>query len=137
MEDANQPQSIPQPHAPVMPPITSSASASPMEFSPPTSISSSIVEMAQSVHNGDGEGSIQAANTHHIAQPDTAINNSERQFMCPQCFKPFKSKQQLTQHSLVHTGLRKYTCTYCEKAFKQLCHLQQHTRIHTGKHTLI
>uniref|UniRef100_A0A0L8H474 C2H2-type domain-containing protein n=1 Tax=Octopus bimaculoides TaxID=37653 RepID=A0A0L8H474_OCTBM len=56
-----------------------------------------------------------------------------RKFPCPTCFKGFKSKQQLIQHNLVHTGARKYHCSYCDKSFKQLCHLQQHHRIHTGE----
>ena len=60
-------------------------------------------------------------------------SSSQRAHLCTTCLKGFRSKQQLAQHSLVHTNIRKYTCSYCERAFKQLSHLQQHTRIHTGK----
>ncbi|ESO95670.1 hypothetical protein LOTGIDRAFT_116733, partial [Lottia gigantea] len=52
---------------------------------------------------------------------------------CPTCLKPFRSKQQLSQHDLVHNGIRRHQCSYCDKCFKQLSHLQQHVRIHTGK----
>ena len=60
-------------------------------------------------------------------------SSSQRAHLCTTCLKGFRSKQQLAQHSLVHTNIRKYTCSYCERAFKQLSHLQQHTRIHTGE----
>ncbi|XP_021366524.1 uncharacterized protein LOC110458888 isoform X2 [Mizuhopecten yessoensis] len=66
--------------------------------------------------------------------PESTTNPPvDRNHLCPTCSKGFKSKQQLAQHSLVHSGIRKYVCSYCDKAFKQLCHLQQHTRIHTGE----
>ncbi|XP_033764285.1 zinc finger protein 134-like [Pecten maximus] len=66
--------------------------------------------------------------------PESTTNPPvDRNHLCPTCSKGFKSKQQLAQHSLVHSGIRKYICSYCDKAFKQLCHLQQHTRIHTGE----
>ncbi|XP_005113575.2 adult enhancer factor 1, partial [Aplysia californica] len=57
----------------------------------------------------------------------------EKTHPCLTCLKMFRSKQQLAQHSLVHTGIRKHICSYCDRAFKQLSHLQQHVRIHTGE----
>ena len=57
----------------------------------------------------------------------------EKTHPCLTCLKMFRSKQQLAQHSLVHTGIRKHVCSYCDRAFKQLSHLQQHVRIHTGE----
>ncbi|KAK3104980.1 hypothetical protein FSP39_014596, partial [Pinctada imbricata] len=63
----------------------------------------------------------------------TSTIHPERSHLCPTCSKGFKSKQQLAQHSLVHSGIRKHICNFCEKRFKQLCHLQQHIRIHTGE----
>ncbi|KAH9513469.1 hypothetical protein Btru_033149 [Bulinus truncatus] len=56
----------------------------------------------------------------------------EKTHPCLTCLKMFRSKQQLAQHSLVHTGVRKHVCSFCDRAFKQLSHLQQHVRIHTG-----
>ena len=61
-----------------------------------------------------------------------AFPNKERRHICAHCCKGFTSRQQLTQHNLVHSGERKYHCSFCEKSFKQLSHLQQHHRIHTG-----
>ncbi|KAL8568063.1 hypothetical protein ACOMHN_000287 [Nucella lapillus] len=60
-------------------------------------------------------------------------SSSQRAHLCTTCLKGFRTKQQLIQHSLVHSNVRKYTCTYCDRTFKQLSHLQQHTRIHTGE----
>lgn len=70
---------------------------------------------------------------HDLSVQPESTTQSDRNHLCPTCSKGFKSKQQLAQHSLVHTNIRKYVCSYCEKAFKQLCHLQQHVRIHTGE----
>ena len=64
--------------------------------------------------------------------PEHLIMDKDRRHVCPHCYKGFRSRQQLNQHNLVHSGLRKYHCLYCERAFKQLSHLQQHHRIHTG-----
>lgn len=61
------------------------------------------------------------------------LMNPDRRHMCPHCCKGFRSRQQLLQHSLVHSNLRKYHCNYCERSFKQLSHLHQHHRIHTGE----
>lgn len=68
-----------------------------------------------------------------VTEDEQNIDKMYRKFPCPTCFKGFKSKQQLIQHNLVHSGTRKYHCSYCDKSFKQLCHLQQHHRIHTGE----
>ncbi|KAK3590811.1 hypothetical protein CHS0354_038697 [Potamilus streckersoni] len=59
--------------------------------------------------------------------------SSDRQHACTVCFRTFRNKPQLIQHSLVHSGIRKHICTYCDRTFKQLCHLQQHLRTHTGE----
>jgi len=63
---------------------------------------------------------------HDLSVQPESTTQPDRNHLCPTCSKGFKSKQQLAQHSLVHTNIRKYVCSYCEKAFKQLCHLQQH-----------
>lgn len=65
--------------------------------------------------------------------PEHIIVDKDRRHVCPHCYKGFRSRQQLNQHNLVHSGVRKYHCLYCERAFKQLSHLQQHHRIHTGQ----
>ena len=65
--------------------------------------------------------------------PNHLLTDKDRRHVCPHCYKGFRSRQQLNQHNLVHSGVRKYHCLYCERAFKQLSHVQQHHRIHTGK----
>ncbi|XP_071109035.1 uncharacterized protein [Haliotis cracherodii] len=88
-------------------------------------------EMSDSVPGpGNQEQSQQSQD--NSSEPSTTTNR-EKTFICPTCLKGFRSKQQLNQHSLVHSGIRKYECSYCDKAFKQLSHLQQHQRIHTGE----
>lgn len=64
--------------------------------------------------------------------PNHLLTDKDRRHVCPHCYKGFRSRQQLNQHNLVHSGVRKYHCLYCERAFKQLSHVQQHHRIHTG-----
>ncbi|XP_052819842.1 uncharacterized protein LOC128245671 [Mya arenaria] len=76
-------------------------------------------------HHGNGHG--------NGVLPEHIIVDKDRRHVCPHCYKGFRSRQQLNQHNLVHSGLRKYHCLYCERAFKQLSHLQQHHRIHTGE----
>ncbi|KAL3861044.1 hypothetical protein ACJMK2_007135 [Sinanodonta woodiana] len=70
-----------------------------------------------------------------VQGPDTDESpvSSDRHHACTVCFRTFRNKPQLIQHSLVHSGIRKHVCTYCERSFKQLCHLQQHLRTHTGE----
>ncbi|OWF41081.1 uncharacterized protein LOC110462926 [Mizuhopecten yessoensis] len=63
----------------------------------------------------------------------SSLVHPDRRHLCPHCYKGFKSRQQLTQHNLVHTNVRKYHCKFCERSFKQLSHLHQHHRIHTGE----
>lgn len=65
--------------------------------------------------------------------PNHLLTDKDRRHVCPHCYKGFRSRQQLNQHNLVHSGVRKYHCLYCERAFKQLSHVQQHHRIHTGE----
>lgn len=72
------------------------------------------------------------SNDQHFVEVNSTVH-PDRTHLCPNCSKGFKSKQQLAQHSLVHTGIRKHICSFCDKGFKQLCHLQQHLRIHTGE----
>ena len=66
-------------------------------------------------------------------QATSSVGTPDKNHLCTVCLKAFRSKQQLNQHSLVHSGIRKHDCAYCDKSFKQLSHLQQHIRIHTGE----
>ena len=92
------------------------------------------------IDDGDGSGGHNHQSHHHSLHHQGHPSSSggagreiEKTHPCLTCLKMFRSKQQLAQHSLVHTGIRKHICTFCDRAFKQLSHLQQHVRIHTGK----
>lgn len=82
-------------------------------------------------HNGTQQGQNNPNNSGF--PPSHMLGEKDRRHVCPHCYKGFRSRQQLNQHNLVHSGLRKYHCLYCERAFKQLSHVQQHHRIHTGE----
>ncbi|CAG5118459.1 unnamed protein product, partial [Candidula unifasciata] len=82
---------------------------------------------AQSLSGLMDENSMSQSPGHHQGR------ELDRTHPCLTCLKLFRSKQQLAQHSLVHTGIRKHICSFCDRAFKQLSHLQQHVRIHTGE----
>ncbi|CAG5120298.1 unnamed protein product, partial [Candidula unifasciata] len=77
--------------------------------------------------------SINHAMNHAQGHGGGQVRELEKTHPCLTCLKMFRSKQQLAQHSLVHTGIRKHICSFCDRAFKQLSHLQQHVRIHTGE----
>ncbi|GFR94749.1 zinc finger protein 583-like [Elysia marginata] len=91
------------------------------------------------IDDGDGSGHNHQSHhhsLHHQGHPSSSGGGGreiEKTHPCLTCLKMFRSKQQLAQHSLVHTGIRKHICTFCDRAFKQLSHLQQHVRIHTGE----
>ncbi|XP_052760234.1 uncharacterized protein DDB_G0283357-like [Mya arenaria] len=61
------------------------------------------------------------------------VDETTRRPRCEKCGKWFHSRQQLSQHELVHSDVRKYKCRFCDRAFKQPSHLHQHHRIHTGE----
>ncbi|KAJ8320223.1 hypothetical protein KUTeg_001810 [Tegillarca granosa] len=105
------------------------------QLSPPQSyrMEQEISSMQRQTSDPIINSAVSSTSPEKATQEMATSTNSERNHICPNCNKGFKSKQQLAQHSLVHSGIRKYICSYCEKGFKQLCHLQQHTRIHTGE----
>lgn len=84
-------------------------------------------------HNHHNHHHLHGLSSHHPGHPSSSGREIEKTHACLTCLKMFRSKQQLAQHSLVHTGIRKHICTFCDRAFKQLSHLQQHVRIHTGE----
>lgn len=62
-----------------------------------------------------------------------------KRFKCEQCSKCFASKQNLKEHSYIHTGERFYKCPElnCGKRFKQPSQLLVHNRIHLRAKSLI
>ena len=63
-------------------------------------------------------------------------------FTCPECNKPFVSKQNLKEHHYIHTGEKPFPCDEpgCLKRFRQVSQLSIHKRIHyrhrIGTHTM-
>lgn len=63
------------------------------------------------------------------------INSSHlkiKGFTCPECNKPFVSKQNLKEHHFIHTGEKPFPCDEpgCQKRFRQVSQLSIHKRIH-------
>ena len=63
------------------------------------------------------------------------INSSHlkiKGFTCPECNKPFVSKQNLKEHHFIHTGEKPFPCDEpgCLKRFRQVSQLSIHKRIH-------
>jgi uncharacterized Zn-finger protein len=48
------------------------------------------------------------------------------EFKCKICLKAFNSKNSLTRHERIHTGLRPYSCTICNKNFGRKDILEGH-----------
>jgi uncharacterized Zn-finger protein len=74
------------------------------------------------------------------------INSSHlkiKGFKCPECNKPFVSKQNLKEHHYIHTGEKPFPCDEpgCSKRFRQVSQLSIHKRIHyrqrIGNKTLV
>ncbi|OMJ80079.1 hypothetical protein SteCoe_19724 [Stentor coeruleus] len=51
-------------------------------------------------------------------------------FQCSICKKCLASKQNLEEHSYIHTGERPYKCEVCWETFRHLSSLSVHAKIH-------
>ncbi|OMJ78439.1 hypothetical protein SteCoe_21764 [Stentor coeruleus] len=51
-------------------------------------------------------------------------------FQCPDCEKCFSSKQNLTEHSYLHSGQKPYECRYCGQKFRHISSLSVHYKYH-------
>lgn len=47
-----------------------------------------------------------------------AEHNTLRRFVCSKCDKPFKHKQLLQRHQIVHSEDRPFSCKSCDASFK-------------------
>ncbi|NWI97853.1 ZN551 protein, partial [Pitta sordida] len=61
----------------------------------------------------------------------------ERFYMCGECGKSFRTKCQLVNHRMIHTGERPYECGECGKRFRTTSYLLMHHRAHTGERPFI
>ncbi|XP_066147803.1 zinc finger protein OZF-like [Euwallacea fornicatus] len=64
----------------------------------------------------------------HIIMAHSDIKNH----CCETCNRKFKSKQQLVNHTRVHTGEKPYKCEVCQKFFASAQNLFNHKKKHSG-----
>lgn len=55
-------------------------------------------------------------------------------FICHQCNKTFVSKQNLREHTFIHSGAKPFKCSFCGKKFRQTSQLCMHKRAHKKKY---
>lgn len=53
-----------------------------------------------------------------------------RRFTCIQCNQSFSSKQNLTEHSYLHSGEKPYKCNKCNQSFRHLSSYSLHSKFH-------
>ena len=60
-----------------------------------------------------------------------AFHTSVKRFQCSSCGKCLASRQNLKEHSYIHTGEKPYACPFlgCRSAFRQGTHLSAHKRL--------
>jgi growth factor independent 1 len=66
------------------------------------------------------------------------VHLKKHNFSCQKCGKIFVSKQNLREHSFIHSGIKPLKCSFCGKKFRQTSQLCMHKRKHkkTYKETL-
>ena len=53
-----------------------------------------------------------------------------KRYQCTLCGKGFASKQNLTEHTLTHTGEKPFECPVCRRSFRQASQFSLHKRQH-------
>ncbi|KAL0892732.1 hypothetical protein ABMA27_014446 [Loxostege sticticalis] len=60
------------------------------------------------------------------------VQNDDKTFSCPICFKIFKSKAGTAVHLASHAEVKPYGCDLCDKRFTQVGALKLHKKRHAG-----
>lgn len=58
-----------------------------------------------------------------------------KQVQCPICFKFFRIKQNLVEHSYIHSKQKPYRCSWCRLSFRHKSSLLKHDREKHRKYT--
>ncbi|KAL1518391.1 hypothetical protein ABEB36_002021 [Hypothenemus hampei] len=70
--------------------------------------------------------------SNRLEQHMVTSHSNIKNYSCHICPKKFKSKQQLVNHSRVHTGEKPYHCQICGESFATTQNLYNHKKKHTG-----
>ncbi|KAH1010441.1 hypothetical protein HUJ05_004736 [Dendroctonus ponderosae] len=97
---------------------------------------SKVAEKKRKVHEFKCEicKKVLVGRSNRLQQHIIMAHSDIRNFPCNICEKKFKSKQQLVNHSRVHTGEKPYKCDICKTAFASIQSLFNHKKKHTGNH---
>ena len=65
-----------------------------------------------------------------------AFHSTSNKFQCKACGKALASRQNLKEHSFIHSGEKPYACNQpgCNMSFRQGTHLSSHKKIHQKPH---
>ena len=58
------------------------------------------------------------------------IHLRKKRHQCTICYRWFASKQNLSEHTNLHTGAKPFSCSICGKLFRQVSQLSLHKRKH-------
>ena len=60
--------------------------------------------------------------------PRPKATKTEQTYLCEECSKSFKRRQNLERHKITHIGQENCSCNECEKEFVRNDHLERHVR---------
>ena len=61
------------------------------------------------------------------------IHLKKKRHQCTICYRWFASKQNLSEHTNLHTGAKPFSCPICGKLFRQVSQLSLHKRKHDSE----